>query len=111
MERKVVAVLRPTAGAGTTRVVRDDGGVRLEGDDLVPDGARVDDVPGRHEQNRPLAVAISVPGDLRPVARSSPCRAPMGVVRGSRDDDSRERVVACNAKRDTGRHHLRPRLN
>ena len=82
MEWKVVAPLRPLAGAGPSRVVGDDGGVRLEGGDLVPDDACVDDVPGRHEQDGPLATAVAVPGDSRSVGAG---RGAPGVRAGCRD--------------------------
>ena len=63
MEREVVAPLGPVAGARPSRVVRDHGGVRLERGDLMPDDARIDDVPGRQEEDGPLAAAVPVPGD------------------------------------------------
>ena len=82
VEWKVVAVLRPVTGAGPSRVVGDDRGVRLEGGDLVPDNARIDEVPRRHEQNRPLATAVPVPGDPRSIGAR---RHAIRTETGSRD--------------------------
>ncbi len=67
VERKVVAAFRPVAVARSARVVRENGRARLECGDLMPDDARVDEVPRRHEQNRAPTPAVEVPGDTRPV--------------------------------------------
>ena len=68
MEWEVVAALRPVTRACSSRVVRDDGRARLERRNLVPDDAPIDDVPRRHEQDGPLAAAVPLPGDSRPIA-------------------------------------------
>ena len=73
MERERVAALRPVAGPRAPRVIGDDGGVRREGCDLVADDARVDEVPGRDEEDGAIRGAVSATRRSGTRRRSLPC--------------------------------------
>jgi len=61
MRRKAVTGRGPIAGAAATCVIGDHGAPLGEVLDLRPHNPRIDDVPGRKEDDDPIAVPVPVP--------------------------------------------------